>query len=98
MLQLWLWHMADETHLIAEAEDPAPGADPLRVKLGLTAVVRRWGTEHGRGELCRTGPTGKTICDLEPAGGEVNWLHVRRRIPVTPEAEKSWRKFLSGKK
>lgn len=91
-----LFHMDDGTLLICETE---PGNDPLRVTLGLTAVVRYWGTTRGRGQLALEGPTDKTIIDVEPPGGRLNWLHVRREIPVTEEARERWlARLRSGKK
>jgi hypothetical protein len=91
-----LWVMDDASLIVAESE---PSADPLKVRLGLTAIVRYWGTTQGRGQLALTGPTEKTICDPEPPGGELNWLHVRRRIPVTEEARQRWLlKLRSAKK
>jgi hypothetical protein len=93
-----LYHMDDGTLLIAE-EAEAQSLDPLRVTLGLTAVVRRWGTTKGRGQLAIEGPQeDKTVVDLEPPGGQVNWLHVRRTMLVSPEAKKRWHQFLSGKR
>ena len=92
---MFLFHMDDDTHLIAEAKD---GNDPLRVQLAQSGVVRYWGTTKGRGELAIDGPTGKTIFDIEPVGGVVNWLHVRRVIAVTEKARAKWAVLLSGKK
>lgn len=28
------------------------------------------------------GPTEETIIDVEPPGGEINWIHVRRRMKL----------------
>ncbi len=91
-----LFHMDDNTHLIAE--EAAGQDDPLRIKLGPSAVVRYWGTDRGRGQLCLDGPTEKTIIDPEPDGGVVNWLHVRRAIAVTEKARQKWLVLFSGKK
>jgi hypothetical protein len=91
-----LYVMDDGTHLMAEEADHQ--TDPLRIRLTVSGVVRYWGTTRGRGELCIDGPTEKTKVDVEPEGGTVNWLHVRRSIAVTVEARKKWLKRLSEKK
>ncbi len=85
-----LYHMDDNTLLIAEPVLEPGFSDPLKILCGLTAVVRFWGTTRGRGELAIDGPTEKTIVDPEPPGGEINWLHVRRVIPVTEKAGAKW--------
>lgn len=90
-----IFHMSDGTLLVAEE---GGSDDPIRVPLGMSAVIRRWGTTMGRGQLGLTGPTPKTIIDIEPPGGSVNWLHVRRSIAVTAEAREQWLRLLSGKK
>lgn len=91
-----LFHMDDGTHLIAEEAEEQP--DPLRLSLGVACVVRYWGTTKGRGQLANDGPTEKTIIDPEPPGGRVNWLHIRRSIPVSESARKKWLKLISGSK
>ncbi len=92
-----LYHMDDNTHLIAEpAEDQGRYPDPLRIKLGICAVVRHWGTTRGRGELCIDGPTDKTKVDPEPEGVELTVLHVRRIIPVTAKARAAWLRKLKS--
>lgn len=90
-----LFHMSDGTLLVAEEAESQ--TDPLRVTLGITAVVRYWGTTKGRGQLALEGPTQKTIIDIEPDGGMVNWLHVRRCIPVVEEAREKWLRLLGRK-
>ncbi len=94
-MSLVLLVLDDATHLICEPVTEDGFTDPLEITLGVTAVVRYWGTTKGRGQLALTGPTEKTIVDPEPEGGTVNRLHVRRTIPVTEEAEAKWRKILS---
>ena len=91
-----LIHMDDGSLLIAEVSSHQ--RDPLKLVLGLTAIVRYWGTTGGRGQLAIEGPTEKTKTDPEPEGGEINWLHIRRIIPVTEEARRRWLMHLSGKK
>lgn len=86
-MALVIIHMDDSTHLIAEIRE---GNDPIGLTLGMTGVIRQWGTTKGRGELA-DGPTSKTIVDWEPEGGQVNWMHVRRIIPVRTEGEEKWR-------
>lgn len=86
---MWLWQMDDGSLIIAEDSD-TPQHDPLKFQLGVTAIVRYWGTDHGRGQLAISGPTEDTIIDVEPPGGEINWIHVRRRIPVSETARMRW--------
>ena len=57
--------------------------------LGWTAVVRRWGTTGGLGELAVHGPQTKTILDTEPSGGEINHHSIMRVIPCG-DAWKGW--------
>ena len=94
--EMYLVQMDDNTHLIAVV--PQCQADPLRLRLGTTGVVRWWGTTKGRGQLCLEGPQEKTIVDLEPEGGLISWLHIRRAIPVTPQAASKWLSLLEKKK
>lgn len=99
-MAMTLFHLDDNTHLIAEVADRQD--DPLRVRLGVSAVVRRRGTTRGRGQLAIDGPTDGTVIDVEPDGGVVNWLHVRRAIRVTELARERWSRRItqesSGKK
>lgn len=85
-----LYHMDDGTLLVAEPAPVERGFDPLRIKLAETGVVRYWGTTRGRGELAIDGPTEKTKTDVEPSGGELNYLHIRRIIPVSAKASLRW--------
>lgn len=91
-----LYCMDDGTLLLAE--EAPDQRDPLRVQLVLAVVVRYWGTTRGRGQLALDGPTAQTKADPEPPGGKVNWVHVRRTIPVTERARIKWLEFLSGSK
>lgn len=97
-MAMFLFHMDDNTHLIAEvSEDQGKFPDPLRLVLSVAGVVRYWGTTRGRGQLCLEGPTSTTKTDTEPPGQTINWLHVRRQIPVTAQARAKWLKVLSLK-
>lgn len=88
-----IYHMDDGTLLLAE-DVPVKNWDPVRVEIGRAAVIRWWGTTKGRGQLAIEGPTDKTTPDIEPAGGFICWLHVRRSIRVAEAAEAAWRKRL----
>lgn len=57
-------------------------------KLTAAAVVRRWGTSKGLGELAATGPTAKTILDDCPP----ITFHVREAVMVMEVDENAWRK------
>lgn len=92
-MSMTIYHMDDGTLLLTE-DVPAKQWDPVHVEIGRAAVIRHWGTTKGRGQLAIEGPAEKTIADIEPAGGAVCWLHVRRSIRVTETAELAWRKKL----
>ncbi len=84
-----LYQLVDNSLIVAE-NSPEQPRDPMKIRLGVAAIVRRWGTTKGRGELALDGPTANTVIDLEPAGVELNWAHVVRVIPVLEKARKKW--------
>lgn len=60
--------------------------DFLFLRLTDCAIVRRWGTEHGLGQLAREGPQPNTVLDPEPDGVRLNKRFVLRSIPCNEEA------------
>lgn len=65
-------------------------------KLHDCAVIRRWGTTQGLGELAMKGPIpDKTILEPEPDGTEIRISACYRIIPCN---EKSWAKWTTNKK
>ena len=62
------------------------------VHLKRCAVVRKYGTTHGLGQIARGGPTKETILDSEPEGTAIHLRYVLRRIPCNVSA---WNKHLA---
>lgn len=64
--------------------------EALSLLLDHAAVVRRWGTDHGLGQLAREGPLPNTI--LEPLGDgvEIGKMWVYFTVPCDPEAWEKW--------
>ncbi len=50
------------------------------------AVIRRWGTERGLGQLAVAGPLRETVLDLLPTGAQWHPLTEVLRIPCREEA------------
>ena len=75
--------------IVGEVETTSTGM--LVIKNG--AVIRRWGTTEGLGEIARDGPTDKTILDsFEEC--EADPLHVIFRFVFNPE---KWECLLKGR-
>ena len=87
-MHLYVLNDDPPTHIVAE-EDPIQ-PDPMKIRLLETGVARVWGTTGGRGQLCLEGPQSDTVVDVEPPGGEIMWLYVRRRNPVGGAARAAW--------
>lgn len=66
--------------------------DGLFVKLQDCAVIRRWGTTKGLGQLAKEGPQTNTILEPEPSGTEIKATAIYRRIPCNDTKWKGWPK------
>jgi len=90
--------MLDRGHVLIgerqEQSDRDP-ADALFVSLRRAAVVRRWGTNAGIGQLALAGPTHSTVLDRVPDGTRVNLSYVLWTTPVAANAEGGWDSVLS---
>lgn len=76
--------------LVGTPRPAQPGEDPLRIVLEKCAVVRRWGTTQGLGELAVKGPLAGTILDPEPPGVKLGVRAIYREIPCDEEAWRQW--------
>jgi hypothetical protein len=76
--------------LVGRPRPQLPGDSALFVTLDDVAVVRRWGTSSGLGELASEGPKGDTVLDREPDEVQLNILCIYRRIPCNHSAWKHW--------
>lgn len=54
------------------------------------AVIRRWGTTAGLGELAVKGPLPNTILDNEPGGGKIGKRSIKREIPCNVRNWSEW--------
>lgn len=68
--------------------DVAEDTDNL-VRLENAAVVRRWGTSAGLGELAAKGPRPNTVLDACPDGIKAHPLAIVLRMPCEAAAWKS---------
>lgn len=64
--------------------------DAFLISLKDVAVVRRWGTSKGLGELATKGPLANTILEPEPDGTEIARMAIYRKIPCN---QKEWSKY-----
>ena len=64
--------------------------DTLTITLNDVAVVRRWGTTRGLGQLAMEGPLLETILEPEPDGTTQGRMSVYRQIPCD---QKAWSKY-----
>ncbi|MDE1901488.1 MAG: hypothetical protein KGI37_07590 [Alphaproteobacteria bacterium] len=55
-----------------------------QVKLSNASVVRRWGTDHGLGQLANEGPQENTKLDSAPQGIQVHELAIIAQFPCNP--------------
>ncbi len=65
--------------------------DTLSVTLNDCAIIRRWGTTKGLGQLAIEGPKTETVFDPEPDGTKLFKMgNIYRQIPCN---QKKWEKF-----
>ncbi len=57
------------------------------------AIVRKWGTTAGLGQLAAEGPRPETTLDLCPDGTTLNKRYVMETNPCN---ERAWAKYLKG--
>lgn len=89
MGELFLYVMERGFVLVGRPRPHQP--DALFLTLDDVAVVRRWGTSAGLGQLATQGPTESSVIDPEPDGVEVSRLAIYRRIACNKEAWAAWR-------
>jgi hypothetical protein len=65
--------------------------DALFLVLDDAAVIRRWATNRGLGQLALDGPQPNTKFDPEGSGIWVNKLEVSRIIPCVAPSWRTWR-------
>lgn len=89
MRKIWLM---DDRNVISGEIAPFGNApeDALFLTLVDAAVVRRWGTKHGLGQLGLEGPQEETKLDLVANGHRINLAYVLEEFAVSPEAERKW--------
>lgn len=80
--------------LVGRPRPQTPGnyEDYLFFTLDDCAVVRRWGTTKGIGQLAAEGPLSATVLDREPDGTLVNRLTIFRQIPCNAAKWDKWPK------
>ena len=61
--------------------------DSLFITTDKFAVIRKWGTSKGLGELAEKGPLRETILESEPEGVQIARMDIKRQIPCN---EKNW--------
>lgn len=76
---------------MGRARPHARGDDPSIYTLDDVAVVRRWGTTKGLGQLAQEGPTVNTKLDPEPDGVEITRRAIYRRIPCVGDWNQKWK-------
>jgi hypothetical protein len=76
--------------LVGRPRPQLPGDSALFVVLDDVAVMRRWGTTAGLGQVATLGPLPNTILDPEPAGTELAITSIYRRIPCDSKAWGRW--------
>jgi hypothetical protein len=76
--------------LVGRPRPQLPGDHALFLTLDDVAVVRRWGTTRGLGQLAQEGPQATTVFDREPDGVEQSLTSIYRRIPCNPSAWGRW--------
>lgn len=74
-----------QRRFVLVAEVPPNQKDNLLITLGKSAIVRRWGTSEGLGELANKGPLPDTILDKEPKESKIALFAIIRCIPCSEE-------------
>lgn len=86
-------YLMDDRSVISGELVPSRGTGPedaLFQTLDNAAVVRRWGTTRGLGQLGLEGPTKETVLDPVPDGHRINLSYVVYEIAVVEKAERKW--------
>lgn len=83
-------YVMDRGFVLVGEPEPSLDQNPLWVRLTRCALVRKWGTTAGLGELAVKGPLPATALDSEPDGTQINLDYCLRVIPCDESKWSSW--------
>lgn len=90
-------YLLDDRNVVSGELVPPRGNGPeeaLFQTLINAAVVRRWGTTEGLGQLGLEGPQTETVLDKVLDGHRINLAYVIQEFAVSAQAERRWKSAL----